>query len=97
MDTDCIWNTEILCYVAPFSDTYEPMKDVAIISTAIGFTSTTGRQYIIVFHECLYMPELSHTLINPNQLCNFQTEVQDNPYAMDPMSIISPDVNLIDF
>ena len=32
-----------------------------------------------------------HTLINPNQLRHFDTEVQDNPYhATDPMSITSP-------
>ena len=34
---------------------------------------------------------MDHTLINPNQLRNFYTEVQDNPYhATDPMSITSP-------
>ena len=41
------------------------------------------------------MPKLSHTLINPNQLCHFQTQVQYNPYATDPMSIISPNRNFI--
>ena len=74
-----------------FSDTYEPMKDVVIVSAATGFTSTTGRKYIIIFRECLYMPELSHTLIKPNQLCHFQKQVQENPYAADPMSIMIPD------
>ena len=34
---------------------------------------------------------MDHTLINPNQLRNFDTEVQYNPYhATDPMSITSP-------
>ena len=86
-----IWHTERSCDVAPFSDTYQPMKDVAIVSAATGFTSASGNQYILIFHECLYMPELSHTLINPNQLRHFHTQVQDNPYAKEPMSIISPD------
>ena len=90
-----IHNTERSCDVAPFSDTYEPMKDVAIVTAATGFTATTGRQYILVFHECLYMPELSHTLINPNQLRHFNTQVQDNPYATDPMSIASPNGDFI--
>ena len=91
-----IAHTERSCDVAPFSDTYEPMKDVAIVSAATGFTATTGRQYILVFHECLYMPELSHTLINPNQLRHFHTQVQDNPYhPSDPMSITSPDGDFI--
>ena len=71
------------------------MKDVAIISAATGFTSITGRHYVLVFHECLYIPKLSHTLINPNQLRHFQTQVQDNPYTADPMSIKIPDGNFI--
>ena len=36
--------TERSCDVAPFSDTYEPMKKIPIITAATGFTSTTGRQ-----------------------------------------------------
>ena len=35
-----IWHTERSCNVAPFSDTYEPMKDAAIVSAATVFTST---------------------------------------------------------
>ena len=61
-----ICHTERLCDVALFSDMYEPTKDVVIIYAATGFTSTTGRQYIIFFCECLYTSELSHTLINAN-------------------------------
>ena len=90
-----IWHTERSCDVAPFSDTYEPMKDVAIVYAATGFTFITGRHYVLVFHECLYIPKLSHTLINTNQLRHFQTQVQDNPNAEDLMSITSPDVNFI--
>ena len=81
--------------MAPFSDMYEPIKDVAIVSASTGSTSTTGRQYILVFHEYLYMPELYHNLINPNQLCQFQTQVQDNPYSTDQMSITIPDRKFI--
>ena len=90
-----IWHTERSCDVAPFSDTHEPIKDFAIIYAATRFTSTTGRKYIIVFHEWLYMSKLSHTFINPNQLCHFQPQAQYNPYATDPMSITSPDGNFI--
>ena len=71
------------------------MKDVAIVSAATGFTSASGKQYILIFHECLYMPELSHTLINPNQLRHCHTQVQDNPCAKEPMSITSPDVGFV--
>ena len=37
------------------------------------------------------MPELDHTLINPNQLRQFHTQVQDNPdHATEPMNITNP-------
>ena len=81
----------ISCDVAPFSDTYEPMEIFDIVWAATGFTSVTGRQYILVFHEALYMLELYYTLINPYQLRHFHTQVQDNPYhATEPMNITNP-------
>ena len=76
---------------------YDAMKDVAIVSGATGFTFTTGRKYILVFHEFFYIPEMSHILINHNQISHFQKQVQDNPYATDPMRIIIPDGNVISF
>ena len=60
--------------------TYDTIKDVDIVSAATGFASLTGRKYILVFHEALYIPELDHTLINPNQLSQFHMQVQDNTY-----------------
>ena len=36
--------TERSCDVAPFSDTYEPMTNIPIITAATGFTYKTGRQ-----------------------------------------------------
>ena len=37
------------------------------------------------------MTELDHTLINPNQLCQFHMQVQDNPYhATEPLNITNP-------
>ena len=59
---------ESSCDVAPFSDTYEPMTNIPIITAATGFTSTTGRQYILVFNEALYIKDMDRTLMNPNQL-----------------------------
>ena len=69
---------------------YEPLKDVDIVSAETGFISVTGRQYILVFHESLYMPEPDHTLINNNQLRQFHMQVQENPYhAKEPMNIMN--------
>ena len=44
-----IWHTERSYDMAPFYNTYKPTKDVTIVSTATGFTFTTGRQYILLF------------------------------------------------
>ena len=60
-------NTYRSCDVAPFLEKYTPMKDIPIVSAATGFTSSNGRNYILVFYEALYMPNMRHTLINPNQ------------------------------
>ena len=40
---------------------------------------------------------LMNFCIYPNRICHFQTQVQDNPYATDPMSIIIPDGKIIAF
>ena len=88
--------TEISCNITPFYDTYEPMKNITIITAATGFTSTTGRQYILVFNESLYIKGMDHTLINTKQLQHFDTEVQDNRYhATNTMSITSPNGELM--
>ena len=68
------------------------MKDMPIVSAATGYTSDNGRKYILVFNETLYIKEMQHTLINPNQCRRFGAEIQDNPYdANKPMAVISPD------
>ena len=68
------------------------MKDLTIVSAATRYKSANGRDYILVFNEALYIKEMQHTLINPNQCLNFGAEIQDNPYDADkPMDISSPD------
>ena len=67
------------------------MKDIPIVTAAAGFTSENGRNDILVFHEALYIPDMIHTLINPNQCQHFGEKLQDNCYHEDwPMSIESP-------
>ena len=83
--------TERTCDVQPYSDDYAPMTNVPIITAATGYTSASGLNYILVFPEALYMPKLSHSLFNPNQLRHFGTKVQDNPYDSKPMSLSAPD------
>ena len=67
------------------------MKDVLILSEATGYKSANGHNYILVFNESLYIKEMQHTLINPNQCRHFGSEIQDNPYDADkPMAISIP-------
>ena len=81
--------------IAHFLEKYTPTKDIPIVSAATGFTLENGRSYILVFHEALYMPNMRHTLINPNQFRNFREKVQDHPYHEDcPISIDIPDGEL---
>ena len=82
--------------VSPFSDKCTPMNDVPIVSTSTGYNSANGLKYILVFNKALYIPEMTHTLINPNQCRYFGAEIQDNPYhPSEEMSIASEDETFI--
>ena len=59
--------TDRSCDVSLFSDKYNPMKDVPIVSAATGYTSANGMNYILIFNEALYIPETTHTLITSNK------------------------------
>jgi hypothetical protein len=83
--------TERNCNVQPYSDDYAPVKNVPIVTAATGYTSATGLNYILIFPEALYLPTLGHSLFNPNQLRQFGTIVQDNPYDTTPMHITTND------
>ena len=67
------------------------MKDIQIVSAATVFTLENVINYILVFHEAFYIPDMRNTLINPNQCRHFGAKVKDNPYHEDcPISIESP-------
>jgi hypothetical protein len=84
--------TDRACKVQPYSDSYEPIDNVPIATVATGYTAKNGLNYIIILPEALYMPDLDHSLVNPNQLRHFGTTVHDNPFhTMEPMRITSPD------
>ena len=86
--------TDRVCEVSPYSDEYESIKDVPIVSAATGYTSTNRETYVLVLNEALWMLSLDFSLLNPNQLRHNGLEVQDNPYSMEPMTIISHKNNL---
>ena len=82
-------HTGKVCEVSPYSDDYEAIKDVPVVCGATLWADTVDNQeYILVFNESLWMGDsLTHSLINPNQLRAFGTEVQDNPFSTERLSI----------
>jgi hypothetical protein len=85
-----------ICDVYPYSDAYDAIKDIPIVT---GATATqdeqTGEVFILVIHEGLwYGDRLSHSLINPNQLRFNGIEVQDNPFDSKRMKIHDPSTDV---
>ena len=82
-------HTGKVCEVSPYSDDYEAIKNVPGVCGATLWTDTVDNQeYILMFNESLWMGDsLTHSLINPNQLCAFGTEVQDNPFSTERLLI----------
>ena len=80
------------CEVMPYSDTYDAITDVPVITSATLWTSPhDGDEYILIFNEALWMGDtLQHTLVNPNQLRAYGTTVQDNPFASSPLIFDPP-------
>ena len=82
--------TERTCDVQPYSSDYQPVTGVSIVTAATAYVSPNGSHYILIMHEALWMPQLEHSLFNPNQLRHYGTTVQDNPYSDDTMRITDP-------
>ena len=89
LGSNCPHHTGKVCEVSCYSDDYEAIKNVPVVCGATLWTDTVDNQeYILVFNESLWMGDsLTHSLINPNQLCAFGTEVQDNPFSNERLSI----------
>jgi hypothetical protein len=83
--------TERSCNVQPCSDDRAPVKNVPVIAAATEHTSANGLNRIRLFPEAPHLPNLGHSLFNPNQLRHFGTKVQDNPCDSKPMSVTTRD------
>ena len=80
-----------VCDVPPYPDDYSPIKNILIVQDATAYQYPhKGQVYITILNEALWIGDsLKHSLINPNQLRNFGTNVQDNLTHNDPMFIMS--------
>ena len=55
--------------VYPYNDSYEPIKDVPIVTGASTYTDTQGVTYILLINEALYYGDkMDHSLLNSNQI-----------------------------
>ena len=81
------------CDVTPYRDDYQLVSNIPIVTAATAWQSpSTGQIYILVFNEALWMGDsMETTLVNPNQLRHYGTQVQDNPTSELPLSIITED------
>ena len=76
-------STGRVCDVFPYTDTYDGITGVQIVTGATAWTCpNTGETFILIIPEALWMyDKMSHSLVNPNQLRAFGSLVQDNPFA----------------
>ena len=66
--------------VYPYSDPYETLENVSIVSGATAYDHPNGNTYILIFHESLYyVKHMKHILINPNQIRSNGLDLFDNP------------------
>ena len=85
------------CMVYPFSEKYEPIR-VKIVNVVTNYTSSKGVNYILLFNNVLYLPDMEVSLLCPNQLRDHGLIVEDCPRQFDSSSghcISTPDGNLV--
>ena len=82
------------CEVMPYSDTYDTITDVPVVTGATLWASPYDRdEYILIFNEALWIGNtLQHMLVNPSQLRAYGTTIQDNPFASSPLKFEPPTV-----
>ena len=69
------------CDVTPYSNEYQPLKNVPIVNASTAFTDPkTGETIILRFNQVLwYGRKLNMSLINPNQIRHSGIVVSDDP------------------
>jgi hypothetical protein len=66
--------------VSPFLLMLGRALSVPIVSAAIAFDHPyTSETFILVFNQALHFPKMEHNLINPNQFCINDVEVDECP------------------
>jgi hypothetical protein len=74
------------CNVHPFSDEYEPVKDVPIVHAGTAYEHTTGETFILVACQALHLPRQQNALLCPNQMRKHGVVVDDAPQHLSETS-----------
>ena len=77
-----LYFTGEMCDVAPYSDEYEPIKDIPICTAATAYRNQdTGATIILIVHQALWFGnKMAHSLINPNQIRSNGYSLSDDPF-----------------
>ena len=73
------------CMVYPFSEKYKPIR-VKIVNAITTYTNRKGVNYILLFNNVLYLPDMEVSLLCPNQLRDHGLIVEDCPRQFDSSS-----------
>ena len=82
----CLAFTGQTCTVRPFTDKYEPMENIPIVTAATAVVDpNTGETTVLVFHQALWFgTSMEGSLIAPNQVRSHGLELCDDPYDPAP-------------
>ena len=85
------------CDVAPYTETYDAIKNIPIVLAATAWTSLESTEtYILVFNEGLWIQgEMDHSLINPIQMRHNSEKVQFNRFYPYPLFIETAEADFV--
>jgi hypothetical protein len=93
-----MYYTNRACDVMPYSDDYDAKTDVPIVTACTAYQHPeTGQVYILILNEALWFGDkdgMDHTLLNPNQMRNYQIDVFDNAWDRTNPLIIDTQADL---
>jgi hypothetical protein len=93
--------TQQVVDVTPYDkNKYEPEVNIPIVRAVTAYTDNSGNTYVLILNQALYLPDLDHSLLNPNQMRMNGVIVDDCPkHLSDPSrpsthSIYFPDLDI---
>ncbi len=76
-------STNEICMVTPFLDSYKLEKEVMVARCGtVWISPNTDHEYLLVGDQMLWFgSQMDHSLINPNQICEYGIPMCDNPFS----------------